>query len=191
MEQRIATLVVSVLMLFSGAHANYSVRPRFLDLYAKDYMVEDINDVLTLNKRAPNCATPEDPYALGWIYYDGNCYLFTSKHTPFDEAEKVCESKGAIMAEIYSKEEGDFIKSVLNIINPRDGTDYYLGGVDATKAKEIKWQSGANMTYKDFVNGEPKGKMFLHQDYDLEFRWNTKNVNDNDNGFICKRPQTV
>jgi len=165
------------------------VRPRFLDVYTNDYMVEDINDVLTLNQAAPNCGTDEDPYALGWIYNRGSCYLFTSKHTPFGEAEQVCKPNGAIMADIYSKEESDFIKSVLNVINPRDGTDYFLGGIDATQSKAITWQSGAPMTFKDFVNGEPAGKMYLHQDYDLAFRWNTKNDGDQDNGFICKRPQ--
>jgi len=191
MKLQTITLIALLAFCFSTASGFYSVRPRFLDLYAKEFMTEDINDVLIVNKRAPNCATKSDPYALGWIYFDGNCYLFTSKHTPFEEAETVCEAHNAIMAEIYTKEESDFIKSILNIINPKDGTDYFLGGIDATNAKEIKWQSGHDMTFKDFINGEPKGKIYLHQDYDLDFRWNTKNENDQDNGFICKRPQTT
>ena len=51
---------------FSCASGNYSVRPRFLDLYSNEYMVEDINDVLTVNKAAPNCATESD-VASSWM----------------------------------------------------------------------------------------------------------------------------
>merc|ERR1712064_31810 len=189
MNLQITILITFPALFLSTTSGVYSVRPRFVDLYAKEYMTEDINDVLIVNKAAPNCATKSDPYALGWIYFDGSCYLFTSKHTPFKEAESVCEENGAIMAEIYTKKESNFIKSVLNAINPKDGTDYFLGGIDAINSKEIKWQSGHDMTFKDFINGEPKGKMYLHQDYDLNFRWNTKNEGDQDNGFICKRPQ--
>ena len=43
---------------------------------------------------------------------------------------------------MLSKEENDFIKSVLNVINPKDGTDYWLGGLDADKNKGMQWISG-------------------------------------------------
>ena len=132
MKIPVVILSFAVAIAYSATFGNQNLRPRFLDIYAKDYMVEDINDVLVTNKAAPNCATESDPYALGWIYYSGNCYLFTSKHTPFEEAESVCENNGAHMAEIYSQEDSEFIKSILNVIKPKVGTDYFLGGVDAT-----------------------------------------------------------
>ena len=46
------------------------------------------------------------------------------------------------MADVLSKDENDFIKSVLNVINPKDGTDYWLGGLDADKNKGMQWISG-------------------------------------------------
>ena len=56
--------------------------------------------------------------------------------------------KGAYLADVLSKEENDFIKSVLNVINPKDGTDYWLGGLDADKNKGMQWISGDNLTLK-------------------------------------------
>ena len=50
--------------------------------------------------------------------------------------------KGAYLADVLSKDENDFIKSVLNVINPKDGTDYWLGGLDADKNKGMQWISG-------------------------------------------------
>ena len=50
--------------------------------------------------------------------------------------------KGAYLADVLSKDESDFIKSVLNVINPKDGTDYWLGGLDADKNKGMQWISG-------------------------------------------------
>ena len=40
------------------------------------------------------------------------------------------------------KEENDWIKSVLNVINPKDGTDYWIGGLDADKDKGMQWMTG-------------------------------------------------
>ena len=37
---------------------------------------------------------------------------------------------------------------MLNVINPKDGTDYWLGGLDADKNKGMQWISGDNLTLK-------------------------------------------
>ena len=73
-------------------------------------------------------AAPECRDALGWVYYDGHCYMFTSYHVDFLEAEELCNQAGAYLADVNSQAENDFIKNVLKQINPKDGTDYWLGG---------------------------------------------------------------
>ena len=31
---------------------------------------------------------------------------------------------------------------MLNVINPKDGTDYWIGGLDADKDKGMQWMTG-------------------------------------------------
>ncbi len=133
-------------------------------------------------------AAPECRPELGWIYHKGFCYMFTSYHTPYLEAEELCNQHGAYLADILTQEENNWIKSVLKVINPKDGTDYFIGGLDADRDKEMYWVTGAERGFNDFVADEPKGRPYLHMDFDLDFQWNTKDdANDQDNGFICKK----
>ena len=49
---------------------------------------------------------------------------------------------GGYLADVLTKGENDWIKSVLNVINPKDGTDYWIGGLDANKDKGMQWITG-------------------------------------------------
>ena len=46
-------------------------------------------------------AAPECRGQLGWVYHDGYCYMFTSYHANFLEAEELCNqvriAKAAIL----------------------------------------------------------------------------------------------
>ena len=64
-------------------------------------------------------AAPECRYGPGWIYWNGHCYQFTSYHEDFLKAEEICNEQNAYLADIPTKEEGDWIKSVLLLINPK------------------------------------------------------------------------
>ena len=64
-------------------------------------------------------AAPECRYGPGWIYWKGHCYQFTSYHEDFLKAEEICNEQNAYLADILNKEEGDWIKSVLLLINPK------------------------------------------------------------------------
>ena len=73
-------------------------------------------------------AAPECRDALGWVYFDGHCYMFNSYHVNFAEAGKLCDEAGAFLTDLTSQTENDFIKATLKIINPKDGTNYWIGG---------------------------------------------------------------
>merc|ERR1711894_189906 len=62
--------------------------------------------------------------------------------------------------------ENDFIKGVLNVVNPKDGTDYWLGDLDADRNKGLQWMTGAPMAFSNFVEDEPKGNPYLHMNFD-------------------------
>ena len=87
-------------------------------------------------------AAPECKFGLGWVYFSGACYMFTSFHEDFMKAEELCNEHGAYLADVLTVEENNFIKSVLNVINPKDGTDYWLGGLDADKDRGLQWMTG-------------------------------------------------
>merc|ERR1711992_331262 len=73
-------------------------------------------------------AAPECKGQLGWVYHKGFCYMFTSYHETFNQAAEECNKVGAYLADILDEEENAWIKSVLMVINPKDGTDYFAGG---------------------------------------------------------------
>ena len=116
-------------------------------------------------------AAPECRYGPGWIYWNGHCYQYTSYHEDFLKAEEICNEQGAYLADIITAQEGAWIKSVLLLINPKgiynsysyiftriiiqvssmmdnftnfysDGTDYWIGGLDANKDKQLQWMTG-------------------------------------------------
>merc|ERR1712002_117801 len=155
---------------------------RVLDQFATGTMMEDGE----LKRAAPECE------GLGWVYYSGHCYLFDSVHTSYLAAEEKCNEVGGYLADVLDAEENNFIKGVLNVINPKDGTDYWLGGLDADRNKGLQWMSGAPMAFSNFVKDEPKGNPYLHMNFDAGFAWDTKDdANDQDNGFICKKQHTA
>ena len=95
-------------------------------------------------------AAPECKGQLGWVYHKGFCYMFTSYHETFLKAEEECNKVGAYLADINEEEENNWIKSVLNVINPKDGTDYWAGGLDADKNKQMQWITGIQI-FKNFA----------------------------------------
>ena len=46
------------------------------------------------------------------------------------------------MADITNAAENDYIKNVLKAVQAKDGTDYFIGGVDAARNKQFKWLNG-------------------------------------------------
>merc|ERR1712110_914814 len=164
--------IVLALLLQVASGSEVSPAPRFLDQFSTGFMMEDGN----MRGAAPECA------GLGWVYYNGHCYLFDSVHTPYLAAEEKCNEVGGYLADILDKAESDFVKSVLNVVNPKDGTDYWLGGLDADRDKGLQWISGAEMVFTDFKQNEPAGSPYLHMNFDAQFKWDTKDdANDKDN----------
>jgi len=134
-------------------------------------------------RAAPECS------GLGWVYHGGHCYLFDSVHTQYLAAEEKCNEVGGYLADVLDADEANFIKGVLAVINPKDGTDYWLGGLDADRDQGLQWLTGAPMDFTDFKDAkEPAGSPFLHMNFDAGFKWDTKDdANDKDNGFVCKK----
>jgi len=179
MMKRVSVLTL-IITTVSAASPPITPAPRLLDKFSTGYMMED---------GVRKGAAPECKDSLGWVYYNGHCYMFTSYHVDYLRSEELCNENGAYLADILDAAEADFVKSVLGAVNPKDGTDYWIGGMDIDRNKGLQWLTGATMTFTDFVDNEPGGRPFLHMNFDAGFKWDTKDdANDKDNGFICKKP---
>ena len=107
--------------------------PRQLDEFSSNWMLEEGKNT----RAAPECKGQ-----LGWVYHKNFCYMFTSYHKTFLKAEEECNKVGGYLADILTKEENDWIKSVLRVINPKDGTDYFVAGLDYDRDKNMQWMTG-------------------------------------------------
>ena len=107
--------------------------PRQLDEFSSNWMLEEGKNT----RAAPECKGQ-----LGWVYHKNFCYMFTSYHETFLKAEEECNKVGGYLADILTKEENDWIKSVLRVINPKDGTDYFVAGLDYDRDKNMQWMTG-------------------------------------------------
>ena len=166
--------LVSLATLLGGLSTVSCLRPRQLSPMAQELMVEE-GRLVPAN---PSCEE-------SWHFHNSSCYWFSSTRLDFEPAMESCAEKGAYLTDILNKEENKFIKDILMVINPRDGTDYWAGGV---KEGGLHWITGAPMTFTDFYQGAKKRKPFLHMNYDKDFAWDTKNEwDDRDNRYICKK----
>ena len=103
-------------------------------------------------------AAPECKGQLGWVYHNGACYMFTSYHADYLEAEESCNAVGGYLADILTEEENNWIKSVLNVINPKDGTDYFIGGLDHNRDNDMHWMTGKFTLMSFFLFLSPRQK---------------------------------
>ena len=79
-------------------------------------------------------------------------FSISSYHETFLKAEEECNKVGGYLADVLDNDENNWIKSVLNVINPKDGTDYWLGGLDANRDGDrdhhgMYWMTGNFLNY--------------------------------------------
>ena len=56
--------------------------------------------------------------------------LHCSYHESYLAAEERCNEHGSYLADVLDQAENDFLKSVLRVVNPKDGTDYWYDTID-------------------------------------------------------------
>ena len=108
-----------------------------------------------------------------------------SYHENYLAAEERCNEHNAYLADVLDQAENDFIKSVLRAVNPKDGTDYWLGAMDIDRNQNIQWLSGKPMTFTNWKDDkEPLGNPWLHMNFDADFAWDTKDDANDKGKFV-------
>lgn len=85
--------------------------------------------------------------------YKGNTYkvFVHSDNLPWNSAKEYCSRNGGHLATITSKEENDFVKSLL----PSTKQFYFIGCSDRDNEGTWKWITGEKFDYKNWGNGQP------------------------------------
>ncbi|BFZ20745.1 hypothetical protein BsWGS_23784 [Bradybaena similaris] len=92
---------------------------------------------------------------VGWVEYDGFCYLFGDRTLTFYDAAGMCEIYRSRLVQIDSKEENDFLALHLNSI---DIEAAYIGGSSMNHEGIWEWIPSFrlfNETYTNWRTGEP------------------------------------
>ena len=50
-----------------------------------------------------------------------------------------------MLADITNAAENNYVKTVLKAVQAKDGTDYFIGGVDSERNTKFKWLNGKSL----------------------------------------------
>ncbi len=81
--------------------------------------------------------------------FNGHIYAVFNEAYSWKEAKALCESMGGHLATITSKEENDFVKTLL------DKNFYYIGATDEQTEGTWKWVTGEEFSYTNWETGQP------------------------------------
>ncbi|BFZ08875.1 hypothetical protein BsWGS_11915 [Bradybaena similaris] len=122
-----------------------------------------------------------------WLHFQGHCYGYGDTAVSWGNAQAICQSQGATLAEIPTLEVNNFLSTIAR--NKRDNC-VWLGGNDIFHEGVWEWSSRRNTFYsfRNWKNGEPNNNnndedclnMFKRHNY----FWNDESCNTNCN-FIC------
>ncbi|RUS74423.1 hypothetical protein EGW08_017817 [Elysia chlorotica] len=92
---------------------------------------------------------------IGWKLYQGYCYGLARERLSWSEAQNVCSAYGGSLAEVHSKLESDFIKSLFvnaSISNEVDGV--WIGGSDIFSEGSWEWV-GSKISITEYTDWGP------------------------------------
>ena len=123
--------------------------------------------------------------------FNGHYYKVIHGSMTWYEAMKSCEEKGGYLCTITSKEEFDFVTSMLS----KEKLFYWLGASDENHEGEWHWVTGEPFTFSRWRKGEPNGGksenyLVLTNFWENKWLWNDGARNDwpspQQYAFICE-----
>ncbi|XP_072525638.1 uncharacterized protein [Salminus brasiliensis] len=87
--------------------------------------------------------------ALGWRYFNSSLYSITTVKKTWSQSQLDCQSKGADLVIINSREEQDYINTAL------DGIEAWIGLTDIQTEGVWKWVDDSALTTGYWLGGEP------------------------------------
>ena len=111
--------------------------------------------------------------------------LHSAKGFTWEDANKIAQALGGHLPYVETKEENDFLRSILN--DAKWGFSIPLGATDSEKEGVWKWGNGKLVKWTDWATGQPSNsgnEDRLALNTPLHKRWKTGTWNDADGGWI-------
>lgn len=134
-----------------GSFAALSEDGRWVDLESGQKLYSKIAGFLCEWDEAPT-ATGASP--AGAASFRGHRYAYFRERLTWFWAKTRCEQVGGHLVSISSKEENEFVASLLPRGRDYD-TFYWIGLVDASRKRSWAWTTGEPFSYQDWRPGEP------------------------------------
>ncbi|KAM8767889.1 lactose-binding lectin l-2-like [Acanthopagrus schlegelii] len=110
-----------------------------------------------------------------WYSFNGRCYKYVSTHLTWADAELYCVSEGANLVSIHSREEEDFVKSLVKNFDHAEGPTW-IGLRDIHKDGRWMWSDGCAVDSVFWDAGEPNNAQGAedcgHTNYGTYKKWN-------------------
>ncbi|XP_036948897.1 lactose-binding lectin l-2-like [Acanthopagrus latus] len=110
-----------------------------------------------------------------WYSFNGRCYKYVSTHLTWADAELYCVSEGANLVSIHSREEEDFVKSLVKNFDHGEGPTW-IGLSDIHKDGRWMWSDGCAVDFVFWNAGEPNNyggsEPCVHNNHGTDRRWN-------------------
>ncbi|XP_029976704.1 ladderlectin-like [Salarias fasciatus] len=124
---------------------------------------------------------------LFWFSFNGRCYRYVATHQTWIDAERHCVSLGANLVSIHSREEQNFVESLIQNFDPAQGHTW-IGLTDHHENSKWMWSDGSRVDFVFWSPGEPSNHG--GQESCVEMNWATyKKWNDtlcpHKQPFVC------
>ncbi|XP_034543148.1 C-type lectin domain family 4 member F-like [Notolabrus celidotus] len=120
----------------------------------------------------------------GWVYYSGSFYYISSLEKTWQESRADCQSRGADLMIINSREEQNFVNGFKK--------NLWIGLFDRQTEGMWKWVDGTLLTTSFWNPGEPNSYLWSDEDcvetkwYEVENSWNDAECQDK-KPWICEK----
>lgn len=127
-----------------------------------------------------------------WYNNNGRCYKYVATASNWADAEIYCRSQNANLVSIYSQEEDDFVKTLINNFDlNKDRT--WIGLSDVHKEGTFMWSDGCPLSIDQWSGRQPDNAQGNENcavtNWGEEKKWNDGEC-DADFPFVCATRKT-
>jgi hypothetical protein len=140
----------------------------------------------------PDASAPPKAPCPGLVF-EGSCYEFFDEQVSWSDAESRCAAWGGQLASVESPEEDAFMSAwpALMGVPLLNGAGLWLGGTDAIRDGDFRWQGGRPLGFTGWAPGQPNdgaGVDCIEKRNDYAQGWYDRRCTDGER-YVCERPE--
>ncbi|XP_059205968.1 galactose-specific lectin nattectin-like [Centropristis striata] len=122
-----------------------------------------------------------------WYSFNGRCYKYVATRMSWADAELHCVSQRANLVSIHSRDENNFVKSLIKNFDPVEGRTW-IGLSDIHKEGRWMWSDGSVVNFLLWNAGQPDNaggnEHCGHKNFGAALKWNDLPCSHT-NTFVC------